>query len=128
MSTLFTHNRNGIVSNDFSLSLDPRGGLTVAIEAPHTEVIKQIQVGESFDQKVGIAKCSTKDNYCKKTGRELAISRMKSTNLKCVEVAEQDNGDRFVALADGAGNALLFKRLAAGKVFFIQTVKEVKNV
>ena len=126
MSTLFTHNRNGIVGNDFSLSLDPRGGLTVAIEAPHTEVIKQIQVGESFDQKVGIAKCSTEDNYNKKIGRELAVSRMKSTNLKCVEVQDEPNGDRLVALSDGNNNALLFKRLAAGKVFFLRTVKEIR--
>jgi len=45
------------------------GGTTYAIE----------QDGENF--KVGIAECSKRDSYCKKTGRELAASRLAQTKL-----------------------------------------------
>lgn len=83
--------------------LNPKGGETIALEVPEPELLVELQPGEFFEKQVGRAKCSLSDNYCKKTGRELAHSRMKPTRLTCthnisfVEV-------RFVTLEDPEGN------------------------
>lgn len=123
----FSHKRNSKVSNDFTLEIDPRGGATVALEIPQSWLLKEIKVGESFDKKVGIAICSTDDNYNKKLGRELAQSRMKLTRLVCVEEVSDDYGNKSIALSIGGGNVVLLRRLNSGKVFFIATVKENKE-
>jgi hypothetical protein len=123
----FSHKRNSKISNDFTLEIDPRGGLTTALEIPQSWLLKEIKVGESFDKKVGIARCSTDDNYNKKLGRELAKSRMKLTRLVCVEEVSDTEGNKSIALDIGGGNVVLLRRLSSGKVFFLATVKENKE-
>jgi hypothetical protein len=48
---------------------------------------------------VGIANCSPKDNYCRKSGREVALSRMTpiTFELKSIEFVESDIYFHFVA-------------------------------
>lgn len=50
-------------------NLKAKGGRTIAIELD----------GDNY--KVGIAECSKRDQYCKKTGREIAASRINSSLL-----------------------------------------------
>jgi hypothetical protein len=126
MSTVqFAHVRRGVVTNNFELRPASRGGYTVALEIPQSWLLKDLKVGESFDKKVGIAICSSEDNYNKKLGRELASSRLKPTRLTCVEVQEDEDGNRAIALSAGNGKVLLLRRLNSGKVFFLTSVKEV---
>lgn len=128
MSTVqFSHRRNNTVSKDFTLEINPRGGVTSALEIPQSWLLAGLELGESFDKKTGIAICSTEDNYNKKTGRELASSRMKATKLTCIEIHEDDDGSHKIALADGKGNVFLLKRLASGGVHFLSMVKGLSN-
>lgn len=66
MSVKFFHIRNltpyGDVSNN--------GGMTVAYQAKDKEIAYAVAV------------CSKKDNFCKKTGRDLAFSRLLGNSLK----------------------------------------------
>jgi len=50
-------------------NLKATGGRTIAIEQ------------DGINYKVGIAECSKRDQYCKKTGREIAASRINSSRL-----------------------------------------------
>jgi hypothetical protein len=126
MSTVqFAHVRRSVVTDNFELRPASRGGYTVALEIPQSWLLAEIKVGESFDKKVGIAICSSDDNYSKKLGRELSSSRLKATRLTCVEVQEDKEGNRSIALSAGNGKVLLLRRLSSGKVFFLASVKEV---
>jgi hypothetical protein len=74
---------------EYSLKLmdcEPRGGLT------EVSVYKYVNVSEDFPLKTfkeeligtGIAQCSLKDNYCKKTGVELALRRALNKDEKTI--------------------------------------------
>ena len=62
------HFRKGY-SNFFDTSIATTGGCTIAIQRKLNSV------------HVGIATCSDKDTFCKKTGRELAIARLSTSPL-----------------------------------------------
>lgn len=49
------------------LTINPRGGSTVAMEAIPSWLLDTIEMGSTIERKVGIARCSDEDNYCKKT-------------------------------------------------------------
>lgn len=108
MKLVYCHNRtfNKVQRMDgTSLDLSPRGGSTVAMESIPSWLLDTIEMGSTIVRKVGIAKCSEDDNYCKKTGRELAQSRLKQTTLKVVNIVkigtfvtvffEDDNNNLF---------------------------------
>jgi len=64
--------------------LAPHGGLTALTEFTEDGV------------QVGVAICSEKDNYCKKTGRELATTRFKNkktviSNKEIVDLLKEVN-------------------------------------
>ncbi len=91
MKIVYSHNRNYIIPplpkteyGSEATEIDPRGGSTVAMESIQSWLLDTIEVGSTIERKVGIARCSEDDNYCKKTGRELAHSRLKTTLLKVV--------------------------------------------
>jgi hypothetical protein len=67
MSLQFLHDRQ-----------EDRGGVTHALEVDNA-FLNTIEVGDIVSIECGIAVCSPKDCYNKKTGRELAISRAKET-------------------------------------------------
>lgn len=56
----------------------PRGGCTFAYKLIHTK-----QKGEDklrYRIRFGLAKCNSKDNFCKKIGRELALARLNDSS------------------------------------------------
>lgn len=84
--------------------VDPRGGQTIAIESLKQWVVKTLVVGDFFTRQIGKARCSDEDNYNKKTGRELAKSRMRAVILTVVEI----DGENLV-LEDEQKNRYTFK-------------------
>jgi RNA 3'-terminal phosphate cyclase len=66
-------------ATEINVGLAPTGGMTVAVEVPTVEEFEKLNpsLEHPVYPKIGIAHCSKTDNYCKKTGRELAISRLK---------------------------------------------------
>jgi hypothetical protein len=58
-----------------------KGGLTIAMQELTSWFVNSLQEGEFFVKAVGAAQCSTKDNYNKKVGREIASQRLKQKQL-----------------------------------------------
>lgn len=81
MTIQFHHKRNyePVITDNMLLKIEvcPRGGQTIAMESLQTWFVQSLKVGDTFDKRVGKARCSIEDNFNKKTGRELAESRMK---------------------------------------------------
>lgn len=91
MKVVYAHNRtfNSVQRMDgTSLDLSPRGGSTVAMESIPTWLLDQLSQGDTIVRKIGIARCSKDDNYNKKTGRELAFSRLKTKMLTVVNIVK----------------------------------------
>lgn len=93
MKVVYCHNRDYIIPplpkteyGSEAIEVSPRGGSTVAMEAIPSWLLDTIQQGDTIVRKVGIARCSDEDNYCKKTGRELAFSRLKQKTLTVVNI------------------------------------------
>lgn len=104
----FVHNRkyeNGLIKS-------AKGGTTIAMEPIQAWFFDTLQIGDFFEKKVGIARCSLEDNYCKKTGRDLAVSRLKPTRLTVIR--QLGNG---IVVEDKNG-ALYYLRKVNSKVFF----------
>jgi hypothetical protein len=58
---------------------------------------------------VGKARCSNSENYNKKTGRELATSRMKPTYLTVEYIIEGPKGF-ILSLSDKTGNQYILEK------------------
>jgi hypothetical protein len=101
----YNHKRKN--TNEFS-PVDPKGGETIALEVPATWFLETLQPGDFFEKKVGKARCSDDDNYNKKTGRELATSRMKTVRLTCGH-NKLYGEDRIVILIDPTGHQYVLK-------------------
>lgn len=91
MSYQFFHKRIKKAINSLRLDVCARGGETIALDTPPSWFINSLTIGDFFEKKVGKAKCSSDDNYCRSTGRELCEKRMKLTKLTV---------DRIVTLGD----------------------------
>lgn len=80
---------------------EPRGGTTIAIESLKPWFHKTLVLGEKITKQIGKARCSEQDNYNKKTGRELAKSRMTKVVLTVVNIdgehitLEDENKSRY---------------------------------
>lgn len=59
-------------------TIGPRGGATFAFKIIHTKGKEDKAL--RYRIKFGMAKCNWKDNFCKKTGRDLALERLESNN------------------------------------------------
>lgn len=99
MKVVYSHNRvvdlimdDSLVFNSDCvqgrLETSPRGGVTVAMEVIQSSLLPYLGQGDTIVRKLGLAKCSDEDNYCKKTGRELAFSRLKETTLTVVNIVK----------------------------------------
>ena len=106
-------------SYTFDGRLASRGGQTIALEVPPPWFIETLQSLDFFTKSVGKARCSDEENYNKKTGRELAKSRMKPTVLTVL--SNQDfGGVRILVLEDMNKNKyILEKRVGNKQVHFI---------
>lgn len=114
MKIVYCHNRIYDFYDDelgTFAKLNSRGGSTVAMEAIPSWLLDTLAQGDSIVRKVGIARCSDEDNYCRKTGRELAQSRMKTTSLTVINLVKTDDAT-IVFFEDEAGNLFEIKKSA----------------
>lgn len=92
---------------------------TVAIVSIQPWFFEALKPGDFFERKLGIAKCNPEDNFCKKTGREIAIKNMKNTKLT-VESIYQDIKEKLIVMKDDSGRRYNFiKYPKASSVFLI---------
>jgi hypothetical protein len=124
MSIQFCHVRKFIPRFDlerysYLSELDAKGGETIAMEEVPAWLLDKVETGDFFTKKIGKAKCSDKENYNRKVGRELAESRMKPVVLTVI--SNQDfHGVRILILIDDQSNLYeLQKKLGHDKVRFI---------
>jgi hypothetical protein len=93
----------------------PRGGYTVAMEVFPGWVFDTLNLHTFFEKKVGIARCSDEDNFCKANGRSLASSRLKATKLTVIL-----KSDDRVILADDNNNKYTLKKTEHGNIRFVE--------
>lgn len=103
---IFLHLRNIVMKKNKKGKIGAfthgRGGKTVAMEPVLSWVLEAMSLGDFIERKVGKADCSLKDLYCKKVGRQLAESRMKTKKLILVDKVLHKDWASFV-LQDLAG-------------------------
>lgn len=119
MTIQFNHKRN--IDNKNSIAqwiVDPRGGETIALEVIEPWVFDAIAVNDFFERKVGVARCSTEDNYCKKIGRELSTQRMKTIRL-VVTATMGNETETIIHLVDKDNNTYVLKKVNGQKVHFV---------
>lgn len=103
----------------YESKLEARGGETIAMQEVQVWFAQQLKPGDFFTKSVGKARCSDDENYNKKTGRDIATSRMKAVTLTVIS-NEDFGGVRRLVLTDTSGNAyLLEKRINHNKVHFV---------
>lgn len=122
-NVLFVHNRNSRsfrqAGGKWIETIDGRGGATIAMEELQAWFFEDLKLFDFFDKKIGKARCSEEDNFSKKAGRDLALSRMKIKTLTVVDVDNQEKS-KTVTLRDKEGSLyLLLKYKNAKSVFFI---------
>jgi hypothetical protein len=115
----FSHYQRGIKA---------RGGQTIAMQELTSWFVNSLQEGEFFVKSIGKSRCSDKENYNKKLGRELSSSRMEATKLtvnkvlifsgtKEVELIDEQNNKYVVQsrIEDNSGNARFIKYISREK-------------
>lgn len=117
MSVLFRHVRNIEAFNQLS----PKGGLTVAVEGMSTELFHksfQNMFNKEFtaELKVGFAVCSDEDSFVKKTGRDLATSRLSKVLVKPIAVVKNE----LMFLIVGSNRILSFALTPRNNVILTQ--------
>jgi hypothetical protein len=117
----------------FQCGVTAKGGQTVAMQPLRSWLVNAIQEGEFFTRLIGRALCSDKDNYNRKTGREIALTRMKQVRLtanKALITHGPKGVERTVHLKDDEGNIYVLKALAtdtAGNARFIEFIPSNKK-
>lgn len=93
------------ISGEFftELEINPAGGETISFHLPEAWLLETLEPSDFFTKPIGKARCSDSENYCKKTGRELAFSRMKPTILTCISNLVYTGNVRIVTLTDKEG-------------------------
>lgn len=108
--------------------ISAKGGQTIAMEELKSWFVNALSEGEFFTKKVGKSRCSDKENYNKKIGRELSLSRAKIitltvqkililTNSKEVHLTDTEGNNYFVqaVLNDNQGNARFISYIPKSK-------------
>lgn len=105
--------------------IEAKGGTTLALEVPTVEEFDNFKITDpnkddysisTIELKFGSAKCSNKDNYNKKLGRNIAKGRMqtvvffakKHTENEVVLVAAQGSFPKLVLRKSPKGNRVYF--------------------
>lgn len=118
MSIIYLHSRN-VGQNKFGqYCIDALGGKTVAMESIKPWLVADLKVGDFFDVRVGIAKCSDEDRYNKKIGRDMAKSRMKPSKLTVKSTHHIEDRSNFT-LVDDKGNSFMFVKYASASEVFL---------
>lgn len=88
----------------FQNGISAKGGQTIVMEELKSWFVNSLSEGEFFAKKVGKARCSDKENYNKKLGRELSLSRAKVVTLTVQKILILSNSKQ-VLLSDVEGNS-----------------------
>ena len=62
-----------------------KGGATIALLVPTLAEIEAMEIGGEAKMKIGIARCSSEDNFNKKLGRDISTGRMQEETAKVLE-------------------------------------------
>lgn len=128
MKIVYTHVRQYTTEEYFpyiggldTVNLNPRGGTTLAMQQIEPWYFDTLEPGTFFELSIGKAKCSVKDNYCKKTGRDLALERMKPRRVTVLDVIYG-----IVILKDEKDNSVyhMVKNEKSTRVYLDQYVEE----
>jgi hypothetical protein len=103
-------------SNNCSVSA--KGGFTIAMEDIQPWFFETLVPGDFFEKKVGLARCSTDDNFCKKTGREVAEKAAKLRKLTVRNVFMDENS-RSMFLQDDLGLVYELVKYKKAKAVFL---------
>lgn len=112
----FNHERHF----DSKGNLKAKGGRTIALEVPTTDEFNALtpDVFNKISIKIGVAKCSDKDHYNKKRGRDIAKGRMTEVNAVVTLVSASE-----VQIVTEIGITLILKKtLVSGRIFFNEVV------
>lgn len=105
--------------------LRARGGTTIALEVPTMEQFNAFKITpldhwgpyDSVELEVGLARCSTEDNYNKKVGRLKSKGRMKPVGFW---VRKNSEGELILSDFQGKFPELILKKSPNGtKVYFV---------
>ena len=124
MNIQYCHSRKYVPEFDLEtlkceMILSATGGETIAMQEIQAWFAEQLQPGDFFTKSIGTARCSDDENYNKKTGRDIAKSRMKATTLTVI--SNKDFGHiRNLLLKDDKGNIYhLLKRATHANLHFV---------
>jgi hypothetical protein len=111
MSCQFFHHRE---ENRISDEILPKGGATFSVEELSIHAFDHLSkaLGITVKLRVGIARCSLKDNYNKRIGRKISEARMCSlfSGLRTFlveEITDFGNTDRELTLVEENGKIVL---------------------
>lgn len=95
VNIVFNHTRYATMDG----SLLPKGGITFAMEEITPDLFNQITEDHILEAQFGFARCSDKDLYNKKIGREIAKGRMINTEFEVTAINQfVDGEDRDVRI------------------------------
>ena len=91
-----------------------KGGKTFCVELPDSTefglmILNNIVNNDPIKLKIGIAKCSDKDYYIKKLGRELSSNRLKDEDFDLIKVTKNLNKSLVVLYNNNLHTELAFQ-------------------
>lgn len=92
------------------------GGSTLAVQELEPWFFASLKPGDFFEKRFGLAKCHPKDNFCKKTGRELAESKAKVKRFTVVKIVDTVDKREITFNVDGYGELVMYKSQKAQQV------------
>jgi hypothetical protein len=103
MNIVFNHTRYATMDG----TLLPKGGITFAMEEIEPDLFNQITEEHVLEAQFGFARCSDKDLYNKKIGREIAKGRMVNTEFEVTSINQfvdgQDRDVKIIYLTNNNG-------------------------
>lgn len=81
-----------------STIIEPKGGMTIAIELPKASLLKDVKIGDKLHTNMGVAKCHEDDLYNKKVGAELASSRLGNWTFNVDDITDAPDGGKYLWL------------------------------
>ena len=96
---------------ELNLELSAKGGMTIAMELIKPWLFSELKVGDTIEKLVGISRCSNKDPFNKRIGRELALGRSKNKKLTVVSV-NSDLDSSTLIMEDNLGNLFHFRKFS----------------
>lgn len=125
-----TYKKDPLGFSVYQDGVSAKGGQTIVMEELKSWFVNALSEGEFFTKKVGKARCSDKENYNKKIGRELALSRAKVITLTVQKVLVLSQS-KEIQLTDNEGNKYYVQAVLndnQGNARFISYIPRVVTV